>query len=482
MRDYRFALFDETALLDDTLITTLSAVGPLTVEQADTILKEKWIFHSRYGHALSSYVHSLKTVFRPIPPKPRASKRTAQASASKANAVPVPPSSGPAKRPSDCPTTIEPPEQPRKRPRYQQTAANVPGRETVAIAAHTAPAHVETRRLLTPGPLPPSSHLRSAALTSRNPLYDLPHPHAAHLHQSIPTHGSITESEIRYLAPPSRAPPPPSSPYPISTPAQSGYSPTPQQYPVPQVRSEVSLAPPLSGNMRYAASRMSSSSTPRPASHSRQLPAHMDEAFDTSVWSSRAEERGTAGASLFSTPGPDSSSWPVLTPNPVTRLPSRTPQTSATPALAFQYPTSYSASPSPSYAHMQGQGYHGGQHVIVSPSPAPRASSSLSHRTPMRLPDEQLAYYAPFGGYRSQYSMPPPSNFAPSPAPPPSPRLFDFSPTDMHPPSPRAARMDTEAMSMSHPMYTPTPPPSESAPNKYLSPDLYYGAYGTDAY
>ncbi|KAI0690245.1 P-loop containing nucleoside triphosphate hydrolase protein, partial [Cerioporus squamosus] len=70
-RDHRFALFDETAILDDTLITTLSSVGPLTIEQVANVLKEKWIFNSRYGRDLASYVHGLKPVFTAIPSKPR---------------------------------------------------------------------------------------------------------------------------------------------------------------------------------------------------------------------------------------------------------------------------------------------------------------------------------------------------------------------------------------------------------------------------
>lgn len=74
-RDHPLVQYDETAVLDDDLITTLVTAGPLSATQLRTLLPEKWIFYDRHGEELVDHVLSLAVVFTPIPAKPRARKK-----------------------------------------------------------------------------------------------------------------------------------------------------------------------------------------------------------------------------------------------------------------------------------------------------------------------------------------------------------------------------------------------------------------------
>ncbi len=71
MRDHCHAHYDEVALLDDALIDTLVSHGPLTIEQASALLKDKWVFWDLYYGCLPAHIALLAIVFTPLPSKPR---------------------------------------------------------------------------------------------------------------------------------------------------------------------------------------------------------------------------------------------------------------------------------------------------------------------------------------------------------------------------------------------------------------------------
>ncbi|KAI0349083.1 P-loop containing nucleoside triphosphate hydrolase protein [Trametes cingulata] len=72
VRDHRRAQYDETAILEDELISLLSACGPLSHECLASVLKEKWSFWDEYNEELETFLNTLAVVFTPIPAKPRA--------------------------------------------------------------------------------------------------------------------------------------------------------------------------------------------------------------------------------------------------------------------------------------------------------------------------------------------------------------------------------------------------------------------------
>ena len=47
-RDYPHAQFDESAILNDELVATLTLYGPLSAEQLETLLRGKWSFWDEY--------------------------------------------------------------------------------------------------------------------------------------------------------------------------------------------------------------------------------------------------------------------------------------------------------------------------------------------------------------------------------------------------------------------------------------------------
>ncbi|KAI0074175.1 P-loop containing nucleoside triphosphate hydrolase protein [Panus rudis PR-1116 ss-1] len=69
-RDHPRAMYDSKAILDDTLIASLSSYGPLTRAAQQQILAEGWIWWDRYSDELSYFIETLGEIpFIPIPPK-----------------------------------------------------------------------------------------------------------------------------------------------------------------------------------------------------------------------------------------------------------------------------------------------------------------------------------------------------------------------------------------------------------------------------
>lgn len=90
-RDHSNSQLDPSAILDDATITSLTTVGPLSIEQITAILRETWTWWPKYGQELIVFVVALQIVYRPLP------KTTAKPSTSAAPAVAV---STPAATPS----------------------------------------------------------------------------------------------------------------------------------------------------------------------------------------------------------------------------------------------------------------------------------------------------------------------------------------------------------------------------------------------
>ncbi|KAI0365875.1 P-loop containing nucleoside triphosphate hydrolase protein [Pilatotrama ljubarskyi] len=72
VRDHRHTQYDETAILDDELISLLSACGPLSHECLASVLKGKWSFWDEYNEELETFLNIVTVVFTPFPAKPRA--------------------------------------------------------------------------------------------------------------------------------------------------------------------------------------------------------------------------------------------------------------------------------------------------------------------------------------------------------------------------------------------------------------------------
>ncbi|CDO70074.1 hypothetical protein BN946_scf184601.g27 [Trametes cinnabarina] len=92
-RDHAMSQLDASAILDQSVVTTLTTLGPLTSEQVVALLKGSWIWWDRYGDELTAVVVALDIVYRPLK-KSVGSKR----SSGEANAAVYPDASSP-KRP-----------------------------------------------------------------------------------------------------------------------------------------------------------------------------------------------------------------------------------------------------------------------------------------------------------------------------------------------------------------------------------------------
>ncbi|KAH9939562.1 P-loop containing nucleoside triphosphate hydrolase protein [Amylocystis lapponica] len=75
LRDHQFAQFDATAILDDTTITHLASIGPVSRNALADILKGTWLWWDVYGEELGTFMVSLPTIFTPVPKKSAKSKR-----------------------------------------------------------------------------------------------------------------------------------------------------------------------------------------------------------------------------------------------------------------------------------------------------------------------------------------------------------------------------------------------------------------------
>ncbi|KAH7907966.1 P-loop containing nucleoside triphosphate hydrolase protein [Hygrophoropsis aurantiaca] len=97
-RDFPFAFHAATALLKDETLVILSSIGPVRSRlQFDKILKEQWVWYSRYADELFELLSGLDIPeFRPLPRKPRGTKQAleqdlvdSEAAASMANPRPA---------------------------------------------------------------------------------------------------------------------------------------------------------------------------------------------------------------------------------------------------------------------------------------------------------------------------------------------------------------------------------------------------------
>ncbi|KAH9897008.1 hypothetical protein C8Q73DRAFT_780555 [Cubamyces lactineus] len=94
-RDHPHAQFDESAILNDELIATLTLYGPLSADQLETLLRGKWTFWDEYRHEITRLFETMDITFTPIPLKPRAPPAhpsAPSASLAQTSATPIPPS------------------------------------------------------------------------------------------------------------------------------------------------------------------------------------------------------------------------------------------------------------------------------------------------------------------------------------------------------------------------------------------------------
>jgi hypothetical protein len=81
--DFRSALFSASAILKDETLDLLSSVGPIVSREHLTgVLAGQWKWEAKYGDALYSVLSGMDIPpLRPLPKKPRGSKRGAESDA-----------------------------------------------------------------------------------------------------------------------------------------------------------------------------------------------------------------------------------------------------------------------------------------------------------------------------------------------------------------------------------------------------------------
>ncbi|OSD06943.1 P-loop containing nucleoside triphosphate hydrolase protein [Trametes coccinea BRFM310] len=65
-RDHALSQLDTSAILDQSTLTTLTSLGPLTADHLVALLKGSWIWWDRYGEELTALIITLDIIYRPI--------------------------------------------------------------------------------------------------------------------------------------------------------------------------------------------------------------------------------------------------------------------------------------------------------------------------------------------------------------------------------------------------------------------------------
>lgn len=69
LRDHATSYLDPGAILDESAMTALTVVGPLTSEQVESLLSTSWVWWTRYGAEITSVLTSQKIKYCPFPKK-----------------------------------------------------------------------------------------------------------------------------------------------------------------------------------------------------------------------------------------------------------------------------------------------------------------------------------------------------------------------------------------------------------------------------